>query len=146
MSTPAGASYINRDSDGFTGFLCFILTVAAIVWLADWRPFRSEITVYEATCLAFRDDGGCEAKNVYPGVKTTYRPDRESKVVVYWMDGTAPKKFEDCAIVDAQTWSCAGAYLNYSMVDGEIVGDDEKKGYPRQVAKWEWWWLKLKKM
>jgi hypothetical protein len=134
-----------NNSNGLGGILFFAI-LAGGIWLSDWTPFRSELSTYQITCAEFTPEGTCSAKGESPAAKITYRPDRGTKTVVYWLDGEAPMKFDNCAIVDAKNWSCPHGFGSHQMIDGLLDGRDESLGYPYQASKFKWWWLKFKNM
>lgn len=150
MSGLTWRSEINKEemadsSNDYEIWFLYALIVAGF-WLSDWVPFRSEYATYHVTCLKTDSDGACPAKYEYPGEVINFRPDTESQSVTYWIDGVAPLKFDNCAIVDVQNWSCPSASGPNSMIDGVLNENAEGTGYPHEIRKWKWWWLKFKKI
>jgi hypothetical protein len=135
----------SNDLDGWEVWLLWALVFSAL-WLSDWNPLAKESTVYAAVCLSEVRSGTCPAKDWGPWQRVNYRPERETKTVVYWIDGEPPSKYDNCAIVDEETWSCFSGGSSYQMVKG-ILSDLPRDGaYMKSVPKWQWWWLKFKKM
>jgi hypothetical protein len=136
----------SNNSESFGGVL-FIATIALAVWLSDWVPFRNDVTVYQANCSVDLVDGACPRGNWMAGKKVSFKPIQETKTVVYWQDGEAPNKYDNCAIVDVKNWSCSGHYASSDhMVDGAFGGLPIDGAFSKAVSKWEWWWLKFKNM
>ena len=135
---------MSSSKSGDAEFLIFLVVVALIVWLSDWVPFRSEYTTYSAACSQPEADNKCLERNEVLGSKITFKPDSNAKTVVYWVDGIAPAKFDNCAIADVKNWACQGGDMQ--MIDGDLHGALAVNAPGRQLSKAGWWWLKFKKM
>lgn len=132
----------SNSSEGLGGLL-LLVTFCLFIWLSDWVPLRKEITTYDVICTEAPVDGQCGVTNQRAWTKVTYRPDRDTKTVVYWTDGQPPEKFDNCAIADVENWSCPGRYYSHQMVNGIFDSRSEEIGYPHQISKFRWWQLKF---
>lgn len=136
---------MSSESEGL-GSLIFVGVVALAAWSSDWIPFRSEYSTYSVVCEAVSEEGHCTLKGEAPGPITTYRADKETKTVIYWQEGGAPWKYENCAVANALNWSCVSGNDYHQMVEGVLDGRKDKQAYPILVSKLEWWWVKFKRL
>lgn len=135
-----------NNSESFGG-LIFVSLIILAIWLSDWVPFRQEVAVYEARCALDLVNGACPINGWAAGGKLNFRTSAETKTVVYWVDGAAPSKYDNCAIVDVKNWSCVEHHSSFDqMIDGVYAGLPADGEVSKSVPKWEWWWLKFKKL
>lgn len=128
------------------GCLVFVAIIGIGIWLIDWVPFRQEVAIYQANCSAQPVNDACPAHSWVAGKRMSFKPVKETKTVVYWEDGVAPSKYDNCAIVDAENWSCSDIGESVDqMVGGVFAGLPRDGTFTKSVSKWEWWLLKLKK-
>lgn len=113
-------------------------------WLfSDRLPLKREVTVYLGWCPQPLVAGAC-ASGEEAANPTTYRADASSQVVVYWSEGQAPSRLQDCAVRDAVNWAC-GAFeaARVSMVEGKLSEAAPPMSAFYQVSKAKWLWLDL---
>lgn len=136
---------MNNTGDGLYVWIGFFAIIWAAVWISDWSPLGTQYSTYEIYCAAPNANGECSAKDKVLGTKTTYRPNKDLQSVVYWTEDYAPSKYDNCAIVDAENWSCANGNQTHHMSSGKLDGLVFGAGSPQLIKKWEWWLLRITK-
>lgn len=108
----------------------------------DSNYWANEVTVYKL--FHYTD------KSSNPKTETmrpiTYKTLNDKQVVIYWLDGSPPSSYENCAVRDYKNWQCFLKTLDLEhhvqMVDGKY-SDDWGEGLGEIVPKWKWWITKF---
>jgi len=123
-----------------------ILIVTFLGWYyASSDIFSDEVTVYNLWCSKERIDGKCLGKEE-PANPITYKALVDQQTVIYWFEGGALTKLDNCAVKDSENWSCESGSYHHYMING-IYHED----YPHKVKstfyqgpRWKWTFLYLK--
>jgi len=99
------SSYPQKSGALMKTFL-FLLVAALIFFLNfDLGFVRGEITNYPIECETQVVDNKCPRAMAVLST-TTYKVSFTSQTVVYWTEGFAPGKLENCAVRNRRHWSC----------------------------------------
>ena len=127
--------------------IAFLLVAAFLVTGCDGISFSNEVTRYLAKC---DPAGKFTLRNCYALGKTHYRIRPETNQVVYWDDGffSSFSALKNCAIRDAENWSCIYSDFSGAVVVRDGLFNSDKSiispsGVVVSVRAYQWWLIRF---